>query len=892
MDTGAEFRPMKMLHWFDYCKIDETVDRLISLGYGGIVTNVRHDRNYLHDDESWKALRELCEKALSKGLRVWLYDEKGYPSGGAGGLTLKDRPEYEAQAVVYEKKPAVPGAAISFTLPHGHTTAIAACEKCDDGSFISLTSLIGTEGNLSFIPSVPGTVYYFCTKHLYEGTHAQHNVCASRRYINVLSEEAVGEFINNTYKAYYEHLGDLFSKEPGKGIEAIFTDEPSIMAAYINEGLLPPTVDDPFDDTVPLLPLAVWDGKIPVIFRERYGIDLYENLYGLFEGDGEEYRLLRRRFFGITSELFEKNYFKQIGDYCDSVNLNFSGHVLLEESLLHHPVFEGNIFRFMSHMGIPGIDMLTTIPEGVLSQAATPKLISSAASWFGKKHVMSEVSGHMQGATGVSFSKDEMIGSVVLQRLMGVDTFPSYYSDSEKVISADEFREFSYVSSHVNEALSDGTEYKNVLLLYPIDSMMALTTGTYGQLWTYDWSEEARAVENSWLGTIDTLLKAQYGFDCADSEAIASCNITGNNLENSVTGRKYECLVIPKTFYRSPEFESFLVKCRENSVPLIDLGDNRLDVTSLESSGIKSGLRISGGMALSSLYASDKPDCDYSAVVFSFEKNTLNVSFDCKISSFDKIPAVSVKIEYPKRHCSENRLLRADSDGILSFDISAEKYEPVIISYRFILGIIFDMDGVLVDSEPAMFKAAIKGLRDFGVESTEDDFRPLCGTGERSFLGGVIEKYGGKYDDSVKDHVYAIYVRDIEKEIVLFPRIPETIRTLRSQGFRIGIASAADKIKVDANIRAGKIPTDCLDCVMMSNDVVKLKPHPDIFLKAASRMNVDPKHALVCEDAISGVKAAKSGGMLCLGITSSLTSDQLCELGADYTWNHIDFLLQ
>lgn len=200
-----------------------------------------------------------------------------------------------------------------------------------------------------------------------------------------------------------------------------------------------------------------------------------------------------------------------------------------------------------------------------------------------------------------------------------------------------------------------------------------------------------------------------------------------------------------------------------------------------------------------------------------------------------------------------------------------------------IKGIIFDMDGVLVDSEPAMFKASVAGLREYGVESVPDDFRPWIGTGEKSFLGNVMRKYGVEYCDEAKYTVYNIYVRDIEKEIIRFPRVPETVEFLYNEGFALGIASAADEIKVSANVRAAHLNPDWFKVILNSASVEKLKPDPDIFLKAASVMGVDPSHCLVVEDAKSGVRAAKAGGMYCLGITSSLSAETLKGEGADWT---------
>ncbi len=200
-----------------------------------------------------------------------------------------------------------------------------------------------------------------------------------------------------------------------------------------------------------------------------------------------------------------------------------------------------------------------------------------------------------------------------------------------------------------------------------------------------------------------------------------------------------------------------------------------------------------------------------------------------------------------------------------------------------IRAVIFDMDGVLVDSEPAMYKASIAGLREFGIEARAEDFKPFVGTGERSFIGNVVRLHGGEYHDGMKDRVYEIYCRDIDREIVRFPAVVPAIEALKKAGILLGIASAADAVKVNANIRAAGLDARDFGAIVKAGDVGKLKPAPDIFLKAASILGVEPEQCIVCEDAENGVRAAKAGGMYCLGITSTFPPERLTELGADRT---------
>lgn len=206
-------------------------------------------------------------------------------------------------------------------------------------------------------------------------------------------------------------------------------------------------------------------------------------------------------------------------------------------------------------------------------------------------------------------------------------------------------------------------------------------------------------------------------------------------------------------------------------------------------------------------------------------------------------------------------------------------------------GVIFDMDGVLLDSEPATALASVRGMRDFGIYANPEDFREFCGMGEKAYFGCVAEKYGGTYTQEMKDRIYTYYVQDASRDIVLFDDVPEVLRTLHARGYRLAIASGALPIKVHTNIQAAGLPVECFSAIVTAADVQKQKPDPEIFLAAARRMGLAPHECIVAEDAVSGVTGAKAGGMKCMGITTTFPGERLVALGADWTADHVRALL-
>ena len=550
----ANYKPLYMLHGYEYPMgvgtldnkkrvIEETLDRLADEGYGGIVTNTEHNDNYLYDEQSWELLRYSLQYAANKhNMKLWLYDEKGYPSGGAGGLTLKEYPDGEAKALVMIKKEVAASDKISVEKPHGHEMFESAYLLEATGKTTDLAKMISGD-RLEFTAHAGGTLYCFVSKRLFEGTHAHHNVCAARRYVSVTDKRAVAAFIDNTYRKYMEKVADLgLSRE---NLQAFFTDEPSLQCCYLNAGLTPPTVDDAIDEEVPLLPLVAWEKEILVFYGNRYGEDLKFKLHFLFDGNSPEAMAVRYKFYTLISDLYEEAYFKQIGNFCEDNNISFSGHILLEECVLHHAIFEGNYFNLLRHMHVPGIDMLFTKPKNVLRNAATPKLVSSIAAWYGKKQVMSEVSGHTESALGIPYDFSDVLCAQYVQFALGVNVFNSYFRHNSLTLS--ENRTLCSAIDRLCNEFDGKQDMSNILVYYPIESAQVSLLGSDKQLGERQFSEDALKCEQTWRESIDELIKEQIMFHCADTRVLASAeySVEKKAIINNGCRAEYKAIIVP-----------------------------------------------------------------------------------------------------------------------------------------------------------------------------------------------------------------------------------------------------------------------------------------------------------------------------------------------------------
>ena len=193
-----------------------------------------------------------------------------------------------------------------------------------------------------------------------------------------------------------------------------------------------------------------------------------------------------------------------------------------------------------------------------------------------------------------------------------------------------------------------------------------------------------------------------------------------------------------------------------------------------------------------------------------------------------------------------------------------------------IKGVLFDMDGVLVDSEEFICRAGIEMFREKGLTVDRDDFKPFTGMGENRYLGGVAEKYGFPFDiERDKARTYEIYNDIAHGRLNALPGVFDFIEKCRSLGLKMAVASSADEIKVMINLREIGLQPSLFNVIINGQQVERKKPFPDIFLRASDEIRLVPGQCLVVEDAVSGVRAAREAGCRCLALTTSFDRGQL-----------------
>jgi len=197
-----------------------------------------------------------------------------------------------------------------------------------------------------------------------------------------------------------------------------------------------------------------------------------------------------------------------------------------------------------------------------------------------------------------------------------------------------------------------------------------------------------------------------------------------------------------------------------------------------------------------------------------------------------------------------------------------------------VAGVIFDFDGVIVDSHAAHMKAWKEFLLSKGkaLDDTELSFVQEGAKREeilRHFLGELspeqIVSYGAE-----KDQLFQARTGELK----LIPGFTEFLAQLDSAALPSAVATSGSRSRVEQTLETLSL-SKRFRAVVTGNDVDRGKPHPELFLLAAQALKVTPARILVCEDAVAGVLAAKSAGMRCLGIAANGRESMLKQAGAD-----------
>lgn len=189
--------------------------------------------------------------------------------------------------------------------------------------------------------------------------------------------------------------------------------------------------------------------------------------------------------------------------------------------------------------------------------------------------------------------------------------------------------------------------------------------------------------------------------------------------------------------------------------------------------------------------------------------------------------------------------------------------------------VIFDMDGVIVDSEPAHERAFREIFHEIGYGETHGmDFTEYYGRSDRALWLDFIEKHRPIHSlDELAQWKQRRFLEMIKQDQPIFESLPELVEKL-SRRYKLAVASGSFHPVID-EVLAIKNLRQFFPVVVSAQDVVHGKPAPDIFLRTADLLQIRPNACCVIEDSAAGVEAALAAGMKVIAITNTLLADRL-----------------
>ncbi|NLC66533.1 MAG: beta-phosphoglucomutase [Clostridium sp.] len=207
--------------------------------------------------------------------------------------------------------------------------------------------------------------------------------------------------------------------------------------------------------------------------------------------------------------------------------------------------------------------------------------------------------------------------------------------------------------------------------------------------------------------------------------------------------------------------------------------------------------------------------------------------------------------------------------------------------------VIFDLDGVLVDTTKYHYLAWKEILKEYDQEFTEEDYEHVKGVSRYKSLDMIFKGNEEKISEverikilRKKNNLYLQYIVDIEGNQV-FKGVVEFLEKLKSKGYKTAIGSTSDSSYL---IIESTGLSKYFDVIIDGYTVDKAKPHPEVYILAARELNINPHKCVVFEDSKAGVLAAKRAGMKVIGVNHRVSLDNADKMIDNFENLELDIL--
>lgn len=529
-----EYRLTHYTHSLD----TQTVDQFRKYGIGRVQAMLAE---LLYPSQKWPELRTRVKYADQNGLKLWLGDDFGYPSGMAGGRVVEANPDYEARGLVQLTLDGTGSDAVTFNCPDDVERIISAViYPLNQGRPDFTNGIVCPVTDRQVVANGISGEWRLCVfslKIINQDSQAQSTVKQfhhTGHYPNLLDPDAMKSFIHFMHETYKVALQGEWS-----AVEGIYLNEPSLMQLNWKTT----------DRTYAYFP---WEKNLPATFMRMHGYDPIPRLGALYFGDDLDSRRFRMHFQQTVAEMLAHSFTGQIAAWCRDNGIESGGHFLLEEYPTIHVANYGDLMKVNSELDVPGMD--TQIPNpGKMTDFPFEyiKYFSSGAAW---KH-----------RDTVSCLMDPIVGGNGLSRLSPGIPLLRNTANMACLYGATKISTYVYLTARPGKGVGNGyseQEYTalsdyigrmavmlrgaenatSVALYYPIAMFQADYKSSMHH-WT-GVRDEYRARQDALTRITDALLSSGCDYNFVHPEAVASAQVADGSLV--VSGHAYRYLVMPQ----------------------------------------------------------------------------------------------------------------------------------------------------------------------------------------------------------------------------------------------------------------------------------------------------------------------------------------------------------
>ncbi len=495
----------------DESVIDRDLDSMKQLGYGAVTVQAGYGMPFAYlSPEYFTFFRTFVLAAKQRGLRVWIVDDAGYPSGFAGGKFTELRPDLRMQALaVAERIPAHAGDVIKH--PVSPTTVAVSALNSADGSSVTIPV---TNNEIDWTaPAGDWTItvveHRFSTSPTRSDTNPKRVKDGSQSLEDYLDPAATGQYLEFTHDAYKKAVGDEF----GKTILGFRGDEP--------------------DYSISGLP---WTPRFFDRFTQLKGYDIKPYLASFLLPKGAEMNDKQQRakadYYDVFSQMFRDGFFKPQGDWCAANHLEYQVHLNHEEMEMQLTHSEGEFFRDMRYVQVPGIDSIWhQIWTDTISDF--PRLASSAAHVYGHPRAFTESFAAYRPEPDLPMVRyilnEQFARGINLVETMYFPASTGGRGGPARYMQASGYPALLAYVRRVSYLTSMGRPDAGVAVFLPSSSM---------------WLGDAES-DKAFVSTERLLSEHQIDFDIVDEDAIASAMKLEGGAFVTMSGNRLHTVIVP-----------------------------------------------------------------------------------------------------------------------------------------------------------------------------------------------------------------------------------------------------------------------------------------------------------------------------------------------------------